>query len=224
MKTIAVIQPYFFPYAGYFRLFAAADVVVMFDCVQFPRRGWVHRNRFPLANGDLDWLTLPLAKAEREVLIRDLRFAPDASKRLAEAIHRFPVLERAFSAGNELAHAALEPQTNDVTLYLCSMIERVTEMLDLRRPMIRSSTLDIDPSLRAQSRVIRIVEELGGTQYVNPPGGRELYDHSAFEEAEITLRFLTPYAGSPASILSRLLDEPHPTLAAEIKAESILVA
>jgi hypothetical protein len=48
MATVAVMQPYFMPYAGYFRLFCAADVFVMFDCVQFRRRGWVHRNRFPL--------------------------------------------------------------------------------------------------------------------------------------------------------------------------------
>jgi hypothetical protein len=39
------MQPYFVPYAGYFRLFAASDLFVIYDCVQFPRRGWVHRNR-----------------------------------------------------------------------------------------------------------------------------------------------------------------------------------
>jgi hypothetical protein len=45
MTTVAVMQPYFLPYPGYFRLFAAADQVALFDCVQFPRRGWVHRSR-----------------------------------------------------------------------------------------------------------------------------------------------------------------------------------
>ena len=57
--TIAVMQPYFVPYAGYFRLFAATDLFVIYDCVQFPRRGWVHRNQLPGANGQPNWLTLP---------------------------------------------------------------------------------------------------------------------------------------------------------------------
>ena len=76
MTTVAVMQPYFMPYAGYFRLFAAADVFVLFDCVQFPRRGWVHRNRFATAAGHLDWLTLPLLKCPRETRIDELAFAP----------------------------------------------------------------------------------------------------------------------------------------------------
>ena len=63
MTTIAVMQPYFVPHAGYFRLFAASDLFVVFDCVQFPRRGWVHRNRLPDAQGRARWLTLPLSKA-----------------------------------------------------------------------------------------------------------------------------------------------------------------
>ena len=51
LTTIAVMQPCFVPYAGYVRLFAASDLLVVFDCVPFPRRGWVHRNRLPNARG-----------------------------------------------------------------------------------------------------------------------------------------------------------------------------
>jgi len=58
-------------------------VFVLFDCVQFPRRGWVHRNRFATAAGHLDWLTLPLLKCPRETRIDELAFAPDAGLRLA---------------------------------------------------------------------------------------------------------------------------------------------
>ena len=74
-RHAAVLQV---PYAGYFRLFAAADVFVAFDCVQFPRRGWVHRNRFAASHGGLDWLTLPLRKCGRDTRIDELRFADDA--------------------------------------------------------------------------------------------------------------------------------------------------
>jgi len=76
-RRVAVMQPYFFPYAGYFRLFTHVDEFVIFDCVQFPRRGRVHRCEFVAANGTLEWLTLPLARQSRDVLIRDLEFALD---------------------------------------------------------------------------------------------------------------------------------------------------
>src|SRR5437588_4364462 len=82
--TVAIMQPYFIPYAGYFRLFAASDLFVIYDCVQFPRRGWVHRNRLVDRLGVERWLTLPLQKAPQDVPIRDLRFAFDAAALLAQ--------------------------------------------------------------------------------------------------------------------------------------------
>ena len=222
MTTVAVIQPYFFPYAGYFRLFAAADVVVMFDCVQFPRRGWVHRNRFALASGELEWLTLPLAKAERDARIDELRFAPDARPRLEAELRRFPDLEGARTS--EPLVAKMLDVSGDVTEYLCGLVRDVTSALGLERRTIRSSTLAIDPALRAQDRVIAIVKAVGGTHYVNPSGGRELYDHPSFERAGLQLGFFEPYQGSMDSILTRLIHEPAATIASEIAREATLVA
>src|SRR6266571_5343273 len=103
--TVAIMQPYFVPYAGYFRLLAAADLFVLYDCVQFPRRGWVHRNRLPDATGRLQWLTLPLAKAPRQVSIRDLRFRPDAAAALTSQSSRFPLLARRRSDPHGLLEA-----------------------------------------------------------------------------------------------------------------------
>src|SRR3954463_11111762 len=84
------MQPYFVPYAGYFRLLAASDLFVIYDCVQFPRRGWVHRNQLPAAHGQASWLTLPLAKGPEAWLIRGLAFSGEAEKLLAERLRPFP--------------------------------------------------------------------------------------------------------------------------------------
>lgn len=222
MKTVAVIQPYFFPYAGYFRLFEAADTVVMFDCVQFPRRGWVHRNRFAKANGELDWLTLPIVKADRDVLIEQLRFTNDATSRLGSDLRRFPVLEASRRAAHPLLAALLDTGA-DVTSYLCGLVQRVAAMLDLTRPIVRSSELNIDPGLHGQDRVIAIVRAIEGTHYVNPSGGRDLYDHETFDRRDLHLRFLTPYTASMDSILTRLLRETTEAVRAEIAAETQLV-
>lgn len=223
MTTVAVMQPYFFPYAGYFRLFAAADTVVMFDCVQFPRRGWVHRNRFTDARGNLDWLTLPLVKADRDARIEELRFPPDVRTRLEAAMHRFPLLERALKNEHPLITRALDFPSGDVAAYLCGLVQHVTSILSIGKPMIRSSTLHIDPALRAQDRVIAILKALGGTSYVNPPGGRDLYDPASFAQAGIDLRFLPPYGAAIDSILTRLLTDPPEAVSREIRRETALV-
>src|SRR3954454_12209438 len=85
-KRVAVMQPYFFPYAGDFRLFAAVDEFVIFDCVQFPRRGRLHRTEVAGTSDAPEWLTLPLARQPRDVRIADLSFAPDARRRLGEGL------------------------------------------------------------------------------------------------------------------------------------------
>ena len=94
MLTACVMQPYFASYAGYYRLLAACDVFVLFDCVQFPRRGWVHRNRLPDAHGEPQWLTLPLKAADFDAAIASLAFAEDAPLHMAERIRSFPSLAR----------------------------------------------------------------------------------------------------------------------------------
>jgi hypothetical protein len=223
VTTIAVIQPYFFPYAGYFRLFTGSDTVVMFDCVQFPRRGWVHRNRFALASGEMDWLTLPLVKADRDSRIDELRFPEHARGRLAAAMRRFPLLDKAVRSRTPIIETALALPADDVAAYLCGLVQTVATALGASRRTVRSSTLRIDPELRGQDRVIAIVKELGGDRYVNPSGGRDLYDPQAFSRSGIELRFLTPYQGSMESILSRLLAETPEEIAAEISRETILV-
>jgi hypothetical protein len=220
--TVAVMQPYFLPYAGYFRLFAAADVFVIFDCVQFPRRGWVHRNRFSTAAGNLDWLTLPIQKCPRDTRIGDLAFAPDAAARLAEDLPRFPMLEATRRSGSPLIDLVMPTDSGRIADYLFDQLSQLTAMLGLTRPLVRSSELGIDPGLAGQQRVIAIARALGATRYVNSPGGRQLYDAAAFAQHGIELQFLTPFAGPNDSILTLLLQTTPAEVSALIRRESIL--
>ena len=224
MTSVAVMQPYFVPYAGYFRLFAAADIFVYFDCVQFPRRGWVHRNRFSLLDGDLDWLTLPIRRADFDARIEQMRFAEGASSKLESDMHRFPSLKRALRDHKTLMEPILDLGQQDLTEYLCNTLAFMRTQLGLEVRTLRSSSLEILPSLRGQERVLSIVKAVGGTRYINPPGGRELYDAAAFKQSGIELQFLTPYEGDMRSILERLLQASPVTVAAEIRSQSRLIA
>lgn len=215
MTTVAVMQPYFLPYAGYFRLFAAADHVALFDCVQFPRRGWVHRNRFPNAAGDADWLTLPLRRAPVEALIQELQFADDAEARLRAARQRFPVL-RACShpIGDEIQRL-----DGSVCDYIERLLGRCCGALGLPFRTVRTSSLGLDPSLRGQERVMAAARALGATRYLNLEGGRSLYDADAFRRHGMDLHFLPEWRGARWSILYRLLTEPADRVADEIRAQ-----
>lgn len=215
MKTVAVMQPYFLPYAGYFRLFAAADQVALFDCAQFPRRGWVHRNRFPGTSGNAGWLTLPLQRAPVSAAIEDLRFADDAATTLKTACRRFPALN---NGTDPILETLLRPE-GTVCDYLEILLRDCCSRLGLRFEVIRTSGLELDPSLRGQDRVLAAAVALNADRYINLEGGRALYDPADFEDRGIQLRFLPDWTGSTWSILQRLLTEPADAVAREIHAQ-----
>lgn len=220
---VAIMQPYFFPYAGYFRLFGAADIFVVLDCVQFPRRGWVHRNRVSQPNLTHSWLTLPLAKASRDSRICDMRFHENMVQLWAAQLTHFPVLERALDRYPELRSIVATPRGTPRD-YLVETLSWVTDLLGLRKPMTLSSRMKLPSELKGEDRIIEICTRLGATHYVNAPNGRALYSPENFDRADLQLEFLTPYEGSFHCILERLADEPPITLRQEILSQTILEA
>tara|TARA_B100000676_G_C18086217_1_gene855231 strand:+ start:1165 stop:1815 length:651 start_codon:yes stop_codon:yes gene_type:complete len=216
MTTIAVMQPYFLPYAGYFRLFAEADVVCIFDCVQFPRRGWVHRNRLPGVAGQAQWLTLPLAKGPINKRIADLKFAENARELLETRLKIFPALRG-------LRHPLLDAMhktDGDVVSYLLKLLSISCQELCLPFEIIRTTTLKIPNSFTGQSRVLEVCRQLNADRYINLSGGRLLYSAREFERKGITLALFDEWRGSQWSILYRLLTERPRQVATEIKSQT----
>jgi hypothetical protein len=215
--TVAIMQPYFIPYAGYFRLFAASDVFVVYDCVQFPRRGWVHRNRLLDPQGREHWLTLPLEKGPQDILIRDLRFPADAGRLLAERLRPFRLTESQPQDLSPVLQALRDVGGTPVD-YIERLLQRTAAYLGLRWDSVRSSQFDVPASYRGQDRIMEIARRMGARRYLNSPGGRDLYDPKAFEAEGIELSFLPDYPGPFDSILTRMLREDRDTLARDIRA------
>jgi WbqC-like protein family len=222
-KRVAVMQPYFLPYAGYFRLFQAVDEFVIYDCVQFPRRGRVHRTEVPGPGGGTEWLTLPLARQPRETRIMDLRFAPDARSSFDERLAHLSWIRsaRGPAAGRILEY--LHGPLDDVVGFLERGLSTVCDLLDIPFEVTRSSSLALDPSLRGQERVLAVASARRATTYVNAPGGIELYDPDAFLRRGIDLRFLTPYEGPHRMLLPALLTVDPASIAADVRATSRLL-
>ena len=207
------MQPYFMPYAGYFRLMAATDLFVFYDCVQFPRRGWVHRNKLTHKSGTSEWLTLPLAKGERDsTRIMDLEWAEGAQGEWERRMSEFPAL-----TGDSSLLAATRALSGSPCDYIINGLRMACEALNIKCGFAASSSLALPDTLKAQDRILAIAEHYKATSYVNAPNGRELYDETAFRQRGIALSFLADYRGKFASILERLLTEPADAVAQEIR-------
>jgi hypothetical protein len=215
MTTIAVMQPYFSPYAGYFRLLVESDIFVLYDCVQFPRRGWVHRNRFSTETGESTWLTLPIRKSPQQTPIHQLEFNDDAQQTWSARLEKFTHLHT-----NERSETWKELSTlaNTPTDFIERTLRWCANSLDIQTRFIRSSTLDIPNSLRGEDRILHIVKTLGGSRYINASGGVDLYDHNNFKAHNTTLNFLSSYTGSYSPIFERLLLESPLQIRSEIEA------
>jgi hypothetical protein len=214
---VAVMQPYFYPYGGYFRLLLAADVFLVFDCVQFPRRGRVHRSQLDAGNPP-SWLTLPLAKQPQDTRIQDLRFSDNAEGTFRSRLDEHPWIEKCQGECAEQIRLALLKPKLDVTTYLIEQIRTVASLLQLPADIRRTSELRLSPDLQASQRVIAAVQAVGGRHYVNSPGGRALYHPSEFAQAGLQLSFLSHYRGAYPFLLRALLEEPATSLRRDIRA------
>lgn len=197
------MQPYFAPYEGYFRLFSHVDLFVAYDCVQFPRRGWVHRNQLLDCNGSPQWLTLPLERADFETKIKDLRFGAFSRERMDAEMRRFP----AFDHLPPDIVSVVEDARGSFVQYVVEVLEACCDHLRIPHPNLEySSALEVPESYRGQDRILEICRRYGAKKYINPPGGRALYDADAFADAGIELEFLPEWTGNFLSILQVLAD------------------
>ena len=214
-RTVAIMQPYFFPYAGYFRLLANSDLFIIYDCVQFPRRGWLHRNKLMDRSGESQWLTLPLLKQPQSVLIKDLQFPDHAAVELEQRLRKFPLPTRDEAWKAQVIEHVLAMKTNVVD-YLEANLKLVASRLGLPWNVRRSSEFGVPDTLRGQDRIIEIAHLAGAERYLNSPGGVDLYDQDSFSRHGLELAFLPEYKGCYGSILGRILAEDAAELASEI--------
>jgi hypothetical protein len=217
---IAIMQPYFLPYAGYFRLFSETDLFVIYDCVQFIRRGWIHRNKFLNRQGELSWLTLPLKKAPREIRVSELAFSETPEKRLLEQQKQFPIFTSKPYLMSAFSHALFDFSLHPVA-YIINLLKLTCNTLQIPFTISLSSQLQLPSDLKSQDRIIAIAKHFNADSYINPPGGKELYNKNDFKRHNINLHFLPEYSGPYESILSRLLSEEISTLKNEICRQGI---
>lgn len=187
------MQPYFFPYIGYFQLIKSCDIFVVYDDVNYIKNGWINRNKI-IINGVPHWITLQVKNVSVHKKIIETFFPEENNKsKMLKSIELAYKRSKFFHEIMPIIEDIILNSDNNVGSYLTYSLKKICEYLDIRTKFINSSSMTIDNSLRNKERVIYIVKKLGGNHYINLPGGKSLYIDSFFEQNQIELSFIKAY-------------------------------
>lgn len=187
---LGIMQPYFFPYLGYWQLINAVDTYVVYDDVAYIKGGWINRNNI-LVNEKANLITLSLENSSSFKNINEINIIKNGknAEKIVKTIQMaykkapffnqvMPILENLLLKNDKIAN-----------LNYNSILE-INKYLKINTNIILSSSLSKDNSLKAQDKVIHINKLLGSDTYINAIGGQELYDREEFKREGIELKFL----------------------------------
>jgi hypothetical protein len=189
------MQPYFFPYIGYWQLIHASDAFVLFDDAQYMRHGWVNRNRILKPGGGWQYILVPLRKHEMTESIRFVQAHPDKRWReliVAQLAH-YKRKARHFDETIDLVKQSLfENDDQSIAAINRTIVKNICAYLDLDKKIVMSSEESFDYSKvkDAGDWALRISEQMGASEYINPASGEALFDKKKFESSNIKLSFL----------------------------------
>lgn len=185
---LAVMQPYFFPYIGYFQLINAVDTFVIYDDVNYIKQGYINRNSI-LQNQDSNLFTLELIGASSNKKINDIRVGYNSNKLLktiSQNYSKAPFYNNIFSLLEEI----LNNEEKELHKFLGFSLLKLASYLNLDTIFFYSSDIKNNKTLKAQDRLIEMSKILNATDFINPIGGIDLYDKESFYQNNISLRFL----------------------------------
>jgi hypothetical protein len=188
---LAAMQPYLFPYLGYFQLIRAVDVFVILDTVQYIKQGWINRN-YLLCRGQRKLFTLSLIRAGSFRPINDQRIleSPRNRKKILNRITEsyqgaphfrevYPLLERVI--------ASEDPRLESC---LWAGLQAVCDYLEIPTPLFPLSQVPLKSGTRGLDRLLALCRHFQATEYVNSIGGLSLYTPAGFDGEGVRLSFL----------------------------------
>jgi len=185
---LAIMQPYFFPYIGYWQLIFAADTFVIYDDVNYIKKGYINRNSI-LVSGANHLLILELLGASQNKKINEIGIGgniPKILKTIEHAYKKSPYFENIFP----IIKKVLNNQEKNLSQFLLFSITIICEYLDIQTKFIISSEINKNNELRGQDKIINICESLQATKYINAIGGQDLYQKEMFSQKGTELLFI----------------------------------
>jgi len=192
---LGIMQPYFFPYLGYYELIARTDRWIVFDVVKYTPKSWMNRNRILHPKQGWQYVSVPVVHTSMDMLIRDVCIVDrnQAAERILGQVDHYRVRRAPhFAAVRELIRSCL--LDGDSTLLRDVNVRSLAQVcaylgINARMDVLSGMALAL-PEVHDPGRwALEISSALGAEEYLNPPGGRELFDPAAFQARGIKLTF-----------------------------------
>jgi len=188
---VGIMQPYFFPYIGYWQLINAVDAYVIYDDVNFIKGGWINRNNI-LVNGQVNFINLQTYKASPNKIINQIELLVNEMynnkllRKIEASYKKAPYYEEVI----QLIENIIKQDEKNLAKYLANSIMKINKYLGIKTQIIMSSEIKKKYNLKGQDKVIDICKSLNATEYINAIGGIELYSKQDFITNGIQLKFL----------------------------------
>ena len=186
--TLAIMQPYLFPYIGYWQLINVVDTFVIYDDVHFIKQGYINRNSI-LAGAKAQVFTLELLGASSNKLINEIEVGNNTIKVL-KTIKQNYIKAPYFEVVFQIIEDILMQEEKNLAKFIGNSLQKISEYLGCDTKFLYSSNIDKDCTLKAQDKVIDICKNLSAKNYINAVGGQELYDKETFKQENIELNFI----------------------------------
>lgn len=188
---LGMMQPYFYPYLGYWQLMNMVDEYIIYDDVNYIKGGWINRNRIKI-NGSDAMISIPIRKASQNRKINEHEIAMNQEVRdklvntVKNAYAKAPYRDDVLRLFEETVYC----EKTNLAEFLAYCNRKVAEYMGITTPIYSATELKLDHTLRSEDRIIDICKQRGITSYINAIGGKELYSEQDFENNGIELGFL----------------------------------
>lgn len=193
---LGIMQPYFFPYIGYFSLIQCVDNYIYFDTPQYERRGWMNRNRILNPNGDFTYITVPIVKSSQKTAICDIKIdnSQNWKDHLYSQLNIYKKKAPFYNQAMEFLTSALEHEFNTLSELNIFTTKAVCDYIGIKTKtdIFSKMKLDCEDTHAPDEWALNITKALGYEIYVNAIGGMEFFDKSKYTDAGIDLLFLKP--------------------------------
>jgi hypothetical protein len=187
---LGIMQPYLFPYLGYYQLIKAVDTFVIYDDVNFIKQGWINRNRI-LLNGTDFMFNIILKGASSFKKINEIEVVCNNHKLIAtieQAYRKAPYFNEVYPL---LTNILLFKETN-LAKYLTNALQATIAYLGINVSILVSSEIEKNKLMKGEDKVIDICKQLMATNYINTLGGQALYSKEKFADYDLILNFIKP--------------------------------
>lgn len=194
---LAIMQPYFFPYIGYFQLICAVDKFIILDDVNYIKGGWINRNKI-IVNNESKWFTLSLEHSSPNRIIKEVSLNKNKLlhtkllKTLNCCYGKSPFFPQTYNLLSYLFNQIFTEKNYNLSRFLYRSLISLKNYVGLTTEIIETSSIYPKANLKGQERILDICIREKATHYINLPGGKDLYSQDIFQNQGIELSFLQP--------------------------------